>query len=194
MSTNEHDRVRDATTTSFLSPAEAQAIGLGSIGPNLRLSRFARLYRPERIFLGSEVRIDDFAILSPGDGEIRMAGHNHIGAGAMLFGAVSIGEWSTVSGRVAVYASSDDFVVDAITYPHARPELRAVISNRVDIGSRVVVGTGSTILPGVRIADGVAVGAMSLVTRPLMKPGVYAGIPAQWRRARKPMLIEVTRS
>jgi galactoside O-acetyltransferase len=48
----------------------------------------------------------------------------------------------------------------------------------------VVVGTGATVLPGASIGDGIAVGAMALVRVPLLRPGVYVGVPARWLRER----------
>jgi dTDP-4-amino-4,6-dideoxy-D-glucose acyltransferase len=169
---------------SFLSMEDVASIGFASVGHDVRISRFARIYAPAQIHLGDEVRIDDFAILSPGDGEIRLAGYNHVGAGSMLFGTVRMEPWSTVSGRVGIYAVSDDFSVDGTTYPHANAPKRVVHRMPVVIGPRVVVGTGSTILPGVHISAGIAVGAMSLVTTSLVKPGVYVGSPARWLRSR----------
>lgn len=50
------------------------------------------------------------------------------------------------------------------------------------IGNRVSIGSNATILP-VHIADGVVVGAGSVVTRDLEVPGVYAGNPARRLRA-----------
>lgn len=49
------------------------------------------------------------------------------------------------------------------------------------IGNSVSIGSNATILP-VRIADGVVVGAGSVVTRDLEIPGVYAGNPARCLR------------
>ena len=46
------------------------------------------------------------------------------------------------------------------------------------VGDRVSIGSNSTIL-GVRIADGVVIGACAVVTRDLERPGVYAGNPAR---------------
>jgi acetyltransferase-like isoleucine patch superfamily enzyme len=46
------------------------------------------------------------------------------------------------------------------------------------IGHHVSIGTNATILP-VRIADHVVIGAGSVVTKDISKPGVYAGNPAR---------------
>jgi galactoside O-acetyltransferase len=172
--------------SSFLTEAEVRDIGLASVGRSPRISRHARLYGASRIRLGDDVRIDDFAVLSAGRAGIDLAGHNHIAVGALLFGDVTLKAWSTVSSRAAVYSTSDDFGVDTHTYPHV-DEGRALVDAPVVIGSRVVIGTGSTILPGASIADGVSVGTMSLVNRPITEPGVYAGIPARFIKARIPL-------
>lgn len=49
----------------------------------------------------------------------------------------------------------------------------------VQIGRRVLVGSGAAILPGVHIADDVVVGAGAVVADHLPEPGVYAGVPAR---------------
>lgn len=46
------------------------------------------------------------------------------------------------------------------------------------IGNHVSIGTNATILP-VTICDHVVIGAGSVVTRSILKPGVYAGNPAK---------------
>jgi acetyltransferase-like isoleucine patch superfamily enzyme len=46
------------------------------------------------------------------------------------------------------------------------------------IGDRVSIGTNATILP-VEICSDVVIGAGSVVTRDITKPGVYAGNPAR---------------
>jgi len=50
------------------------------------------------------------------------------------------------------------------------------------IGNHVSLGTNSTIL-AVNICDHVVIGAGSVVTRNITKPGIYAGNPAKFLRA-----------
>ncbi|HXI69254.1 MAG TPA: acyltransferase [Verrucomicrobiae bacterium] len=50
------------------------------------------------------------------------------------------------------------------------------------IGNHVSLGTNSTIL-AVNICDYVVIGAGSVVTRNITKPGIYAGNPAKFLRA-----------
>jgi acetyltransferase-like isoleucine patch superfamily enzyme len=46
------------------------------------------------------------------------------------------------------------------------------------IGNRVSLGTNATVLP-VKICDDVVVGAGAVVTKDIVKPGIYAGNPAK---------------
>lgn len=47
-----------------------------------------------------------------------------------------------------------------------------------NLGNNVTIGSNATILP-VRICDGAVIGAGSVVTKDIDKPGVYAGNPAR---------------
>jgi acetyltransferase-like isoleucine patch superfamily enzyme len=49
---------------------------------------------------------------------------------------------------------------------------------KTTVGNHVSIGSNSTVLP-VQICDHVVIGAGSVVTKDIMKPGVYAGNPAK---------------
>ena len=65
-----------------------------------------------------------------------------------------------------------------------------VISKPVLIGRHVIIGSGSVVLPGVKIGMGTSVGALSLVVKSLEEWGVYLGAPAKRIKARKKDLLE----
>lgn len=50
------------------------------------------------------------------------------------------------------------------------------------IGNNVTIGTNATILP-VEICDNVVIGAGAVVTKDIIKPGIYAGNPAKFLRS-----------
>jgi acetyltransferase-like isoleucine patch superfamily enzyme len=52
---------------------------------------------------------------------------------------------------------------------------------RTSIGHHVSIGSNATILP-VTICNGVVIGAGAVVTKDIVKPGVYAGNPARFLR------------
>jgi len=59
-----------------------------------------------------------------------------------------------------------------------------LIAGQVILEDYVSVGTGSTILPGVKLEEGVAVGAMSFVKHTLEGWKIYVGAPCRYVKDR----------
>lgn len=177
-------------TTSFLSSEEMERLGLLA-HPSALVSRKASLYGVSRIRIGANSRVDDFAVLSAGDGGITIGRHVHIGVGATLIGigAISMEDFSTISGRVSVYSSSDDYSGLYMTNPTVPDQFRSVDTRPVRIERHVIVGAGSVILPGVTLFEGAAVGALSCVTSDVAPWTIVAGQPARLLRARSNQLL-----
>ena len=76
-----------------------------------------------------------------------------------------------------------------MTGPTVPEEYTGIKKGLIRIGRHAVIGTGTTILPGVTIGEGVAVGAMSLVRTSLEPWMIYAGIPARPIRSRSRDLL-----
>ena len=177
--------------TSFYSPEELSALGLGCYGENVLISRKASIYGAGNIRLGSNVRIDDFCVLS---GKITLGSYVHIAAGCMLFGGsagIEFDDYTTISSRGAVYAVSDDYSGLTMTNPMVPEKYKNVEEIPVYIGKHVIIGTGSTVLPGVRIEEGCAFGAMSLISKSCDSWGIYYGAPAVRRKERSRELLRL---
>lgn len=180
-------------TTSFYNPEELKKIGLKSIGDNVKLSRFARIYGAENISIGDNSRIDDFCILS---GKIVIGRHVHISAYCGLFageGGIMFKDYSGVSSRSAIYAINDDYSGEGMTNPTLPEKFRKVSGEGVTLQRFVQVGTGCTILPNVTIGEGSAVGAMSLINKSLDCWGIYVGIPAKKIKDRSKNILRLAR-
>lgn len=179
---------------SFYSDEELKQLGLAAFGNNVLISKKASIYNPADIVLGNHVRIDDFCVLS---GKIRIGDYVHISAYSSIFAGdsgVEIGNFSGLSSRCAVYAISDDYSGDYLSNAMAPSKYRNVKSEKVCIGDHVIIGTGSTVLPGVSIADCVAVGCMSLVNRTINGRGIYCGIPVKKIKDRSEKCLEMEKS
>ena len=180
--------------TSFLTESEVGNLRLGSHGSAVLISRFASIHQPGRVHLGSHVRIDDFVVLSTGDaGRIDIGSFVHIGAFSALFGrgGVTIGSYASLSARVSVYTTNDDYSGEHLTNPTVLAEYTGVDIAPVSLQRHALIGAHSVVLPGVCIGEGVAVGALSLVDRSLEAWGIYAGIPAQFVRTRSRALLSL---
>ena len=151
----------------FLTPEMVAAIGFADVGENVQIDEAARFYGVDRISLGSNVRIDAFAVLSAGPEGIVIGDFVHLAVGALISGAgrVELRDFVNISSRVAIYSSNDDYHGHALTNPTVPDRFRKVYSAPVVIGKHAIVGSGSVILPGVAIGEGAAVGALSIVKR-----------------------------
>lgn len=178
---------------SFYSPDELAKLGLRSYGENVLISRNASVYNAGAIDLGSHVRIDDFCVLSAGAGGIAIGSFVHVAVYASMIGAgrIRLEDYSCLSGRVAVYSSSDDFSGEHLTNPMVPDEYRGVRSATVVVQRHALVGAGSIVLPGVTIGEGAAIGAMSLVRGDCEPFSIYAGVPAKRIKSRTSRLLEL---
>ena len=177
--------------TSFYSPDELEELGLKSYGDNVLISRKASIYSPEKISIGHDVRIDDFCILS---GKISIGSYVHIASYCALYAGdfgITMNDFSGMSSRCVVYAMSDDFSGEALLGPVVPDECRNVKGGEVVLGKYVNIGTGCTVFPGVKIGEGTAVWAMSLVLTPLREWGIYFGIPCRKVDVRSRKMLEL---
>jgi galactoside O-acetyltransferase len=134
--------------------------------------------------------------LSAGEKGILLGNHIHIGCYTSLIGRekISLGDYSGVSSRVAVYSSNDDYSGEFMTGPTVSEEFTHVYHRPVTINRHCVVGAGSVILPGVTLGEGCVVGAMALVNKDCVPFGVYIGVPAKKLKMRSQHLLEVEKA
>lgn len=176
---------------SYLTRDELEEINIKKLGKDVKISRRAVFYSPQNIEIGNHVRIDDFAFLSGGCG-ICIGNYVHIAAYSALYGkfGIEIGDYVNISSRVSIYSTSDDYSGEVMTGPLVKQEYIHDIGKKIIIDNHVIIGTGSVLLPGAVLREGVAVGAMSLVKEELKSFGIYGGIPVKYL---KPRMLEMTK-
>jgi acetyltransferase-like isoleucine patch superfamily enzyme len=170
-----------------------ERMGFASVGRDVLLSDKASFYNCAGVSIGDNVRIDDFCVLSAGTGGIHIGCFVHIAVYSSLIGAgrIALADFCNISSRVAIYSSSDDYSGAYMTNPMIPDEFTGVVNADVAFGKHVVVGSGSVVLPGVTLEEGVAIGALSLVNADCQSFGIYAGVPARRIRERKHDLLEL---
>jgi acetyltransferase-like isoleucine patch superfamily enzyme len=178
--------------SAHLSRLELDELGV-VYGREPLVSRKSSLFGAERITIGDNVRIDDFAVLSAGPGGITIGCHVHVAVFSSLIGrgAIRIGDYANLSSRVSVYSSSDDYSGEWMTNPTVPEALTNVHHADVLIGRHVIIGVGAVILPGVVLGEGAAVGALSLVRGSCEPFTVVAGVPARIVGARSKRCLEL---
>lgn len=178
---------------AILSRDAVDLMGFASVGKNVQISDRASFHGAARIVLGDNVRIDDFCVLAAGLGGINLGANVHIAVASSLIGAakITLSDFSGLSSRVSIYSSSDDYSGVAMTNPTVPSEYRGVTHGEVFLGKHVIVGCGSVILPGVTLEEGVAVGALSLISKSCKAFGIYSGNPARRIKERQRNLLEL---
>ena len=176
-----------------LSREAIAKMGFAAVGENVMISDRASFYNCAAISMGSNVRIDDFCVLSAGVGGIHIGDYVHVAVYSSLIGAgqITLSDFCNISSRVAIYSSNDDYSGATMTNPTVSPEYSGVVHADVFLGKHVIVGSGSVILPGVTLQEGVAVGALSLVNRDCKAFGIYAGNPSRRVKERQRDLLEL---
>ena len=178
--------------TSFFSEAELSALDFKAIGKSVRISRKASFYNLGHIEIGDNSRIDDFCVISAGEGGVYIGRNVHIAVYTSLIGQerIVIEDYANISSRVSVYSSNDDYSGNYLTNPTVDAKYTNVTNAPVHVGRHVIVGSGSIILPGVSLADGACIGALSLVNKSCGPFSINGGIPVHFIRERSRGLEE----
>ncbi|MEK8049893.1 acyltransferase [Ideonella sp. DXS22W] len=166
---------------AYYTDVELRSLGLARFGHDVKISTKASLYNCGRISLGNHVRIDDFCVLSAGEGGIEIGDYVHIAVfcSVMGTGRITFEDFSGLSSRVSIYSSNDDYSGERLTNPTVPGEFTGVTKADVKLCRHVIVGAGAVILPGVVLHEGAAIGSLSLVRRDCDPFTIYSGVPAK---------------
>jgi galactoside O-acetyltransferase len=161
------------------SKEELRSLGIVA-GENVAVHRTVEFFNPKAIVLGDNVRIDCFCFISARE-KVVLGDNVHIASGANISGSegVEMGNFSGLSNRVSLFTASDDYIEGYLTNPTVPEEFKKVKRGKVFLGEHVIVGCGSIIMPGVTLARGVSIGALSFVNRNLPEYSIAAGNPAR---------------
>lgn len=176
---------------SFYTQEQLLEIGFKSIGENCKISTKTSIYRPEEIEIGNNCRIDDFVILS---GKIHLKNNIHIAAFCNLSAgecSIFFEDFSGLAYGCHVFTGTDDYSGRTMTNPTVPLEYKGLKEKNIIIGKHAIIGTNSIIMPGVNIAEGTAVGALSMVTKSTKPWGIYFGNPAKRIKERKKDLLSL---
>ncbi len=170
-----------------------RAMGFKALGEGVRVSDKASIYGASRISLGAYCRIDDFCVLSAGEGGIFVGRNVHIAVMCSLIGQgrIQLSDFCGISSRVSIYSSNDDYSGEFMTNPTIPEQYTKVVHRGVTLHRHVIIGSGSVVLPGVTIGEGAAVGALTLVAKDLEPFGIYAGQPLKKIKVRSTRLLEL---
>jgi len=178
---------------AYYTQAQLEGMGFKSLGKNVKISTKASVYNCEQMEIGDNSRIDDFCVLS---GKIKIGKFVHVAPFCLLAGGVegvSLEDFSGLAYHVQIFSQSDDYTGVTLTNPTVPAEYKREVKKAVLLGRHVIVGAGSIVFPGVAIAEGCSIGAMTLVNKSTQPWGLYVGNPARRVKERKKNLLELER-
>jgi acetyltransferase-like isoleucine patch superfamily enzyme len=174
----------------YLSYEELTLVGFKHVGRNVKVSRLASIHRPEEISVGDNSRIDDFCAIS---GKVTIGRNVHIAVHCSIVASedeLTMGDFSGLAFGCRLFTSSDDYSGRSLTNPTIPRQYKSIQNGAILLGKHVIIGTNSVVFPGVEIAEGCSIGAMTLVTKSTLPWGIYAGNPARRiKERRKDLLI-----
>lgn len=175
----------------FLTNLQLELMGFKELGRNVKISDKASIHNAELIEIGENSRIDDFCVVS---GNIKIGRNVHIAVFCNVAGGekgVVFEDFSGLAYGCHVFTQSDDYSGETLTNPTVPDAYKKEIKEPINIGRHSIVGTGSLIFPGVKLAEGTSVGAQSIVTKSTEEWSIYLGSPARRIRSRSRALLNM---
>ncbi|ENC6729656.1 acyltransferase [Vibrio navarrensis] len=176
---------------AYYTDEELLEIGFKYIGKNVKVSKLASIYNPERISIDDHSRIDDLCIIS---GKVTIGKYVHITPMCLIAGGepgVTLRDFATLAYGVKVFSQSDDYSGATMVNSLVSKEFKNEILSSVTVHRHCIVGTNSIIMPGVELAEGCSVGAMTLVNKSTEPWGIYLGTPARRVKERQKTLLKL---
>lgn len=176
---------------SYYTQEQLKELGFKYIGKNVKISDKASIYNYDQIEIGDNSRIDDFCVIS---GKIKIGRNVHITPMCLVAGGIKgivFEDFTTIAYGVQVFTQSDDYSGRTMTNSTIPKEYKNEFMEEIILKKYSIVGAGSIIMPGVKLAVGTSIGAMSLVLKSTNPWGIYVGNPAKRLKDRKKNLLEL---
>ena len=176
---------------AYYSNKQLKQMGFKYIGNNVKISNKASIYNYDQIEIGDNSRIDDFCVIS---GKIKIGRNVHITPQCLVAGGekgIVFEDFTTIAYQVKIFTQSDDYSGVTMTNSTIPSKYKNEDKKEVVLRKFSIVGAGSVIMPGVILAEGTSVGAMSLVLTNTEPWSIYVGNPAKRLKDRKKDLLKL---
>jgi acetyltransferase-like isoleucine patch superfamily enzyme len=176
---------------AFLEREKLESMNFKHLGKNVKISDKASIFNCDQIEIGDNSRIDDFCVVS---GKIIIGRNVHIATHCLVGGGdegITFEDFSGLAYHCQVFTRSDDYSGKSMTNPTVPDDYKIVIKKEMTLGRHSIVGANSIVLPGVSLAEGTSVGALSVVRKNTEPWSVYLGNPAKKIKNRKKDLLDL---
>ena len=181
----------------YLVDEQLRELGFGFVGKNVRVAENCHIPNRQSIFLEDNVRIHPFSTLTvAGSGSLRIGVNTMIGGYSLIFAneAISIGSFVSISSHVRIYSDTQDFSGESIIGCGVPDELRREVRSSVTIADHCGLCTGSALIPGAELSEGVVLAANSLLKTKTDPWNFYGGNPARLIKPRSKACLDLLKS
>ena len=170
-------------TTSALRAIYWRSLGM-HISSHVRLGKIVVTW-PHKVALGASCSLEQGVYFNAAGGYSSGVAID-IGAGTFIGSHCEFNAIESIRiGQNCLIASGSRFIDHNHGTEMGTPmKLQPEISQPIQVGSDVWIGTNCVVLKGVTIGDGAIVAAGSVVTKPVERYTIVGGIPARLIRAR----------
>lgn len=174
----------------FLSPEVLSGMPFKSLGHDVMIHERVTLVGIENISVGSHVRIDPEVILLA-TGPLTIGCYTHIAPGVFIAAKAGfeMKNFANIAHGARIYTVNDDYSGEHLMGPTIPSDLVSLDSGPVLMEAHANVGAGAIVLPGVTLAQGSVLGALSLLQRSTEPWIIYGGIPAKPIKARRREMV-----
>lgn len=160
---------------------ELKEMGFASVGHNVKISKNNTIIGLDKIFIGSNVRIDAYCTIVTGKEKIEIGSYVHIACDVHISGTYGFkaDDFTFFAAGSKIYTGTDDYVGPYFINPTIPEKYLNMVSGRVHFERYSGLGCNCVVLPGVTIKEGAVMGANSLTSKNLEAWGVYTGSPAK---------------
>lgn len=170
----------------YLTPGALASMPFKSLGHDVMIHERVTLVGIENISIGSHVRIDPGVVLLA-TGPLTIGCYTHLAPGVFIAAKAGfeMKNFANIAHGARIYTINDDYSGEHLMGPTVPAELLGRSSGAVLMEEHAIVSAGAIVLPGVTLAEGSVLGALSLIgssTEPWM---MYGGVPAKPRKERR---------
>lgn len=161
-----------------------------SLGHDVMIHERVTLVGIENISIGSHVRIDPEVVLLA-TGPLTIGCYVQIGTGVFIAAKAGfeMKNFSNIAHGARIYTINDDYSGEHLMGPTLPAELYRLGGGAVLMQEYSIVATGAIVMPGVTLAEGSVLGALSMINRSTEPWTMYGGVPAKPIKERRRDMI-----
>jgi acetyltransferase-like isoleucine patch superfamily enzyme len=164
----------------YLSDQALTSMPFKSLGHDVMIHERVTLVGIENISIGCHVRIDPDVILLA-TGSLTIGCYTHIAPGVFIAAKAGfeMKNFANIAHGARIYTVNDDYSGQHLMGPTIPEDLLSLSPGPVLMEEHANIGAGAIVLPGVTLAEGSVLGALSLIGKSTEPWTIYGGVPAK---------------